>query len=145
MVVKSDVNIYSKKLQGNDLVLGKDTHFKVKEFACKDGSDQVLIDKKLVAWLEYIRQVFNKPIIINSGYRTKPYNKKVGGASNSYHVKGRAADIRINGVKPIDIARAAEALGILGIGCYEGFVHVDTREKKSFWFGSEQKKTGSFM
>ena len=34
------------------------------------------------------------PIIINSGYRNEVYNRQVGGARNSQHLLGQAADIR---------------------------------------------------
>lgn len=131
--VPSDIREFSLNNDGNKTVLGPDTHFKVKEFACKDGSDKVLVDRKLVAWLEYIRSILDgEPIYINSGYRTPAYNKKIGGATNSYHMKGQAADIRSKKFKPIDIALAAESLDIPGIILYETFVHIDTRPKK-YW------------
>lgn len=43
--------------------------------------------------LEPLRRHFGRPITINSGFRCKELNKAVGGAKNSYHTKGRAADI----------------------------------------------------
>lgn len=43
--------------------------------------------------LDPLREWYNKPIYINSGYRCKELNKAVGGVSNSYHLKGMAADI----------------------------------------------------
>ena len=43
--------------------------------------------------LEPLRQHFNVPIRINSGYRSPALNKAVGGAKRSYHRQGRAADI----------------------------------------------------
>lgn len=43
--------------------------------------------------LDPLREWYNKPIYINSGYRCKKLNKAVGGVSNSYHLKGMAADI----------------------------------------------------
>lgn len=46
--------------------------------------------------LEPLRKHFGKPIHINSGFRCKALNEKVGGAPNSYHTKGRAADIPWN-------------------------------------------------
>lgn len=133
MEVPVDIQEYSLKANKDDNVLGEYCHFKVHEFACHDGSDKVLIDKKLVAWLEYIRSILdNKPIYINSGYRTPSYNKKIGGATNSYHMKGQAADIHSNHFQPIDIALAAESLNIPGIILYKNFVHIDTRPKK-YW------------
>ena len=44
--------------------------------------------------LEPIRQKYNKPIIVTSGYRCAELNKAVKGASNSQHVYGTAADIK---------------------------------------------------
>lgn len=44
--------------------------------------------------LNYVRQEFGFPIIVNSAYRTEQVNKQVGGAKRSLHMQGRAADIR---------------------------------------------------
>ena len=79
-------------------------HFKVKEFACKDGSQVVFIDSYLVSILDILRNEVGKPVIINSGYRTPERNKTVGGAKYSYHMRGMAADIRINGMTAKEIA-----------------------------------------
>ena len=73
-------------------------HFKVKEFACKDGSQIVFIDGYLVSILDILRNQIGKPIIITSGYRTPEWNKKCGGEKYSYHTRGMAADIRVNGM-----------------------------------------------
>lgn len=108
-------------------------NFKVKEFACKDGSDKVLIDTDLVVLLQKIRNHFNKPVKITSGYRSESHNKKVGGTKNSYHLVGMASDIQITGVNPILVAMYCEKLNAGGIGVYSNFVHVDTRKKKSRW------------
>lgn len=110
-------------------------NFKVKEFACNDGSDTIYIDNQLVWYLQKIRDNYGKAVIINSAYRTSSYNKKVGGATNSYHIKGMAADIRINGVSPKTLAAYAKSIGIKGVGTYKNFVHVDTRTYKSYWNG----------
>lgn len=48
--------------------------------------------------LEYIRVRFGKPITVNSGYRGPALNKAIGGAKNSQHMTGQAADIEIIGV-----------------------------------------------
>ena len=66
-------------------------HFKAKEFRCKDGTKEFLWAPELLAVLERIRNNFNEPVIINSGYRTPTWNAKIGGAKNSYHMKGMAA------------------------------------------------------
>lgn len=127
---KSNVITYSKNKSGSEKIT---TNFQIKEFACQDGSDTILIDAKLAALLQDIRNHFGKPVVITSAYRTKTHNKNVGGASNSYYLYGKAADIYISGVSPKEIAKYAESLGVKGIGLYESFVHVDTRTTKYYW------------
>ena len=106
-------------------------NFKVKEFACKDGTDKILIDVTFVkTHLQDIRTHFGKPVIINSAYRTETYNRYVGGAKNSYHMKGRAFDISIKGVSPQEIAKYAASIGVPGVIQYNTFVHVDSRDTK---------------
>ena len=108
-------------------------NFKVKEFRCKDGSDTILIDVDFVRnYLQKIRDHFGVPVTINSAYRTSAYNTKVGGAKNSYHVKGQAFDIVVKGHTPNEVAKYAQALGIKGIIQYNTFVHVDSRTTK-YW------------
>lgn len=128
------VNYYSKKKNGNQKI---QPNFKVKEFACKDGSDPVFISPKLAELLQKIRNNYGKAVNINSGYRTASYNKKVGGATYSQHLYGTAADIRITGVRPKDLAAYIETLmpNTGGIGIYSNFVHVDVRETRSRWNG----------
>ena len=62
--------------------------------------------KRLCGWLEMLRSEWNNiygegndPIIINSGFRSPDVNKAVGGASNSNHLSGCAADIRCLGIE----------------------------------------------
>ena len=107
-------------------------HFKVKEFACKDGSQVVFIDSYLVSILDILRNEVGKPVIINSGYRTPTRNEKVGGAKYSYHMRGMAADIRINGMTAKEIANKLNKIipNECGIIVYNKWVHIDTRTKK---------------
>lgn len=108
-------------------------NFKVKEFACKDNSDKILVDVTFVqTHLQDIRTHFGKPVNVNSGYRTLAYNSRVGGAKNSYHTKGRAFDISIKGVTPQEVAKYAASIGVPGIIQYNTFVHVDSRDNK-YW------------
>jgi hypothetical protein len=48
--------------------------------------------------LEKIRTHFGKPITVNSGYRCPKLNKAIGGAKNSQHLSGQAADIEVPGI-----------------------------------------------
>lgn len=128
----NSIKTYSKKANGETKLT---VNFKVKEFACKDGSDTIKIDDVTVGYLQKARDKFGVPIHINSGYRTSAYNKKVGGATNSYHVKGQAVDHHVNGkVALMELAKFYESIGCLGIIVYtkSGFIHIDSRTKKYF-------------
>ena len=124
---------YSVKRDGEGKV---SKHFRVREFASKDGADKVLIDDDLVKLLENIREASGgKSVTINSGYRSPGHNKAVGGVSNSQHVKGTAADIVVADTDPLTVGQIAEYYlnkkG--GIGVYGSFTHVDTRANRSRW------------
>lgn len=109
-------------------------HFKVKEFACKDGSQVVYIDDYLVSILDILRHKLGKPVIITSGYRTPEWNKKCGGAKYSYHMCGMAADIRVNGMSAKEIAKKLDEIvpDKCGIIVYESWVHFDVRTEKKY-------------
>ena len=128
MAVKS----FSKSKEGK---LKLTPNFTVAEFACKDGSDTILIDTMLVYYLQKIREHFGKSVRINSAYRTPSYNAQVGGASESQHMLGTAADIVIEGVSPEQVAQFADRHGMGGVGIYKTFTHVDVRAGKSHWKG----------
>ena len=127
-------------------------NFSVKEFCCKGNGccSTVKIDMKLVELLQKIREHFGAAVTINSGYRCLKHNGATKNASKtSMHTKGQAADIVVEGVKPAEVAKYAESIGVLGIGLYETakdgyFVHIDTRTKKSFWYGQAQVKRSTF-
>lgn len=126
----SKVKVYSLAADG-DKAISK--NFKVREFRCKDGSDKILIDEDFVQnKLQPIRDHFGAPVTFNSAYRTPEHNKKVKGAKKSYHLEGRAFDIVVKGHTPLEVARYAQTLGILGIIQYNGFVHVDSRTER-YW------------
>lgn len=136
------VTSYSLRLNG-DKQLSK--NFKVKEFACHDGSDRVLICQETVDILQAVRDYFGQPITINSGYRTPSYNKKVGGATNSQHVKGTAADIKVKGVPSWAVAGFLEDnFKKNGIGYYSTFTHIDSRGYKVLWKDTGSNVKGTF-
>ena len=122
------------------------TNFKSTEFDChgKGCCTKTLIDQKLIVYLQKIRNHFGKSVNINSGFRCKTHNASVGGASKSNHMDGEAADIQINGVKPIEIAQYAESIGVLGIGVYSWGVHIDTRTTKYFWYDGGESNVKTF-
>ena len=124
-----EIKAYLAKEQGNEQVTN---HFKVKEFACKDGSPIVFIDEYLAVILEIARTKINKPIVITSGYRTVSHNQKVGGAKYSYHTRGMASDIRSYGVTPKELAKVLNNIvpNSRGKNVYNNWEHFDTRNEK---------------
>ena len=109
-------------------------HFTLAEFRCKDGSDKVLVSEELLEKLEQLRAALKGKVTIgiNSGYRTPAYNKKIGGATNSNHTKGLAADIvvkqdgkRVSGKVICCIADELEFNGVALIKGSGYSVHVD--------------------
>ena len=123
-------------------------NFKSTEFRCKCGCETMLHDDALSGYLQQIRNNFGVPVHVTSGYRCEKHNKKVGGAAGSRHTKGQAADFWVEGVKPAEVAKYAESIGVKGIGLYEAgdgnFVHIDTRTSKSFWYGHKQAYRSTF-
>lgn len=118
------------------------TSFVSTEFDChgKGCCTTTEINPQLVVYLQKIRDHFNAPITITSGYRCLTHNRNVGGATGSRHSKGDAADIVVKGHTPREVAQYAESIGIKGIGLYETnsdghFTHIDVRSTKSFWYG----------
>ena len=69
-------------------------YFEYEEFDSPDvqGSGQ-LLDPKLLEMIDEVREIYGKPIRINSGYRTEAHNRKVGGVDSSSHIKGLAIDV----------------------------------------------------
>ena len=112
-------------------------NFRVREFRCQDGSDVVFIESDLVDILQKIRDHFGKAVTITSAFRTASHNKKVGGATYSQHLYGKAADIKVSGVAASVVADYVETLmpNTGGIGRYSTFTHVDVRKVKSRWNG----------
>lgn len=128
------IKAYSKAKDGNTKL---SANFKVREFACTDGSDPIFIDTELVKVLQKVRNHFGKSVTINSAYRTPTKNKAVGGETYSQHLYGKAADIKVNGVTPKKVAEYANTLlpNKGGIGTYQTFTHIDVRATKSRWNG----------
>lgn len=121
------VKTYSYKRDGNKSL---SENFKVSEFKCKDGTDKMLIDLEMIYILQEIRNISGKSVTINSAYRTVSWNRKQGGVSNSYHLYGRAFDIKTAGLSLDDICAIANTLGVKGIIKYPTFVHIDSRANK---------------
>lgn len=111
-------------------------NFRRSEFACRCGCGFDEIDPLLVRALQDLRDMINQPIHVNSGCRCPAHNEAVGGAKNSYHMKGMAADIACRWIGPKQLRAFAIQVPEFyngGIGLYPGFLHVDIRHGKTRW------------
>jgi len=118
----------------NNFKLSK--NFNMQEFECTHPDHRhVRVDEELVEKLQQLRDKLGVPLIINSAYRCPERNKQVGGAKNSQHLYGKAADISMHNIDlPIEEVRElAEKIGFRGIGLYNSFIHVDVRHRKARW------------
>ena len=127
---------------------GYPPNFSPEEFYCKckghfcEGPSAFPASTRHLAWvLQLIRDEIGASIRINSGYRCPAYNKKVGGAPQSLHVKGMAADLACDAVSPEELADTVEDLmkqALIpngGLGRYNTFTHVDIRHTPERWSG----------
>jgi len=99
--------------------------------------------------LEPLRAFMGKPVQITSGFRSPAHNARIGGAKNSLHTTGMAADIAVGGIpEQIKVAAFLSKLDdVGGIGLYEakGIVHVDVRPhvgKPAMWL---EKANGQYV
>lgn len=86
--------------------------------------------RRLCDTLEQVRALVEKPLMISSGYRSPALNMAVGGARDSAHVKGLAADINCPGLSPKALAVLIRESGIeFDQLIYEGtWVHIGLAE-----------------
>ena len=71
--------------------------------------NQVQIDNltRLAEFLEKVRYtLYDRPIIIDSGFRSPEVNQAVGSTSVSQHLRGCAADIRVPDMTPAEVVKA---------------------------------------
>lgn len=87
---------------------------------------------RLAHRLQVVRDLFGKPVLVNSGYRTRAHNARVGGASQSLHLSGMAADIVVTGVPAHEVQRVLKNWSG-GLGLYSHYTHVDIRSDRARW------------
>lgn len=61
--------------------------------------------ERLAFFLEQVRKLFNKPLLISSGYRSREVNEAIGGSKTSQHCEGCAADFNVKGISPSAVVR----------------------------------------
>lgn len=116
-------------------------NFSTHEFECQDPNDhgQQMVSVALIELLEAIREDFQRPIRINSGYRTEVWNAHEGGSTKSQHCLGRAADIspaKFSASELDRLMKICQKKNPPGLGVYKSWVHVDVRTgPKARWTG----------
>lgn len=106
-------------------------YFRARELMCP-CCGKCTINADLLMLLDEIRYIIGEPIYVTSGCRCEKHNKEVGGARNSQHLLGKAADIWAEDTRPEELYNIAcnQMPGYGGVIKYKTFVHIDTREKK---------------
>lgn len=104
-------------------------NFSSKEFECREPhpSGEHRISKDLTDKLQQLREAMGVPLTITSGYRHEAYNKKIGGASKSQHIHGKAADVKCTDLDKL-FEECKKIFPAVGDGRKRGFIHVDVRE-----------------
>lgn len=127
------VNVYNISVDGNKQLTD---HFKVCEFACKDGSNVVLVHPACPEFCELARTI-NGPFSPNSAYRTVTHNSREGGASSSNHIFGRAVDIPACKATPAQLYELFDKTypDNMELGIYSWGVHIAYQTTKNRFRG----------
>lgn len=99
-------------------------------------NDPTSMDPKLldIVWAIQTMLGTTAPYMISSGYRNPASNATVGGARQSYHMRGKALDLQTSEKPPSALQGAGKALKKGGVGVYRTFTHVDSGPVRS-WSG----------
>jgi uncharacterized protein YcbK (DUF882 family) len=110
-------------------------NFNSSEFTCHccGKSHPNGVPQELLTILEDVRDHYDKPVHVNSGYRCPKHNKSVGGAIGSQHLKGTAADIWVTDVSPDQVYANLNQNHEGGLGKYDTFTHIDVRGHHARW------------
>lgn len=122
---------------------GKDGSYDKAELArldrlmrCSATGKETQMSVRLVEILDAVEDRFGgRGLVLLSGYRSPRFNRKVQGAARwSLHMLGWAADIRVPGRTPLEVADFAARLGAGGVGHYPdaAFVHLDAGRTRSW-------------
>lgn len=113
------------------------SNFKLKEVMCIGKYKNIshdcglaIINRQLLYCLYLIRRDFGKPIIVESWTRCEEHNQKVGGKVDSYHLNGKAVDIRGKRKKDLDELELLAKRFFLSVKRYQTHLHCDVRGER---------------
>ena len=104
------------------------------------GGEQIKADA--LSRLNRIRESLRVRYRIDSGFRAKEHNKKVGGASRSEHINGQAFDVRVPRSHRASFYEAATEAGFKGYGWGNSTVHIDTGKQRWWTYDDKGKHVG---
>ena len=111
-------------------------NFSSDEFMCRCGCGADQVSSELINGLQAMRNVYGKPIYINSGVRCKAHNTAEGGSPESEHVpdpatgQGDGCDIRVKDSRERYSLVQLAHLHFPRVGIDGDFIHVGCRESK---------------
>lgn len=110
-------------------------HFSRDHFSCKCGdcNKQFKISLTLIGVLEHLKAKYGKKVEVLQGYLCEQRSNQLYGSAKDYHHRGKAVDIRIEGVELAELFREVESLQeVTGIGLVpqENYLHIDIRDKE---------------
>lgn len=111
---------------------------------CSRTGKEAQFSIKLLEILDAVEDRFEADrLTVLSGYRSPRYNKEVPGAARrSLHMLGWAADVRVPGHTPAEVAEFAKKLSAGGVGYYPdaAFVHLDSGRARSWVYRPPARK-----
>ncbi len=118
-------------------------NFSRKEFACKGQGccgHSAPVSLVLVEGLQALRDLAGVTLVVSSGFRCRTHNERVGGAADSQHTLGLAADVpcpkELAMERFLAMAESIPCFARGGIGVYSGWLHLDVRNTgKARWRG----------
>jgi uncharacterized protein YcbK (DUF882 family) len=90
-------------------------------------------EKSFKSFGAFLDKLTSAPLFVAKNRTTK-----FGGAKNSFHVLGKAFDIKTSKMstqEKEDLVTKVISLGFRGIGVYDKHIHIDDREKEARWVG----------
>lgn len=104
-------------------------YFSEDEMRCKCGCEQALMDYEFMKKLTFLRECYDKPMIVSSGYRCAQHPVEAKKVNPGSHSTGKAVDIAVSGDAAYTLLKMALQAGFMGIGVQQKgsgrFIHLD--------------------